>query len=170
MNRTLEKLHLRCVGRSGPFLGSAHLWAPGGHGGLSSAPHLRMRLLGPRGGVCLLSLKVHSSLLSHFFELTVLTHVWWLKLTPSRNEAGSLNFQPASTIVIPGASSHSVRSGFVSGLAPGLLPLTALSLLRHVLVLQSRGSDAPEFCVVPCHVSRECGLPGLYRHCSAIGK
>lgn len=44
-----------------------------------------MRLLGPLGGEYLLTLKIHSSLLSHFLELTVLldTHVV-VKLALSR--------------------------------------------------------------------------------------
>lgn len=77
-------------------------------------------------------------------RLLCLTHVWRLKPPPSTNEARFLHFQPASALGIPGPPSHSMRSGSVSGLAPGLLPPPALSLLRHVLVLQSRGSDAEQ--------------------------
>lgn len=72
VDRTLEKPHLRCAGSGSRFSGSAPLWALGGHGGLSSAPHLRTRLLGPRGGLRLLSLKVRSALPSHFLEPSVL--------------------------------------------------------------------------------------------------
>lgn len=41
----------------------------------------------------LLSLKVHSSLLSHFLRLLSLMHNWWMKSTIYRSEAPFLNFQ-----------------------------------------------------------------------------
>lgn len=142
-----------------------------------------MRLLGPVGGGCLLSLKVHSSLLSHFLELTVLldTH-GVVKLALSRSEAQFLNFQPESALIHPWGPFpfHSLpqRLGAEVGLccqpAPRLLPPPALSLLRAGLLCRERWTQPPPkpafwSAGLPALLSGP-GPPGPHRCCSAAGR
>lgn len=104
----------------------------------------------------LLSLKVHSSLLSHFLRLLSLMHNWWLKSTLYRSEAPFLNFQLEAAFSHHWIlfTFHSLRQqpGAEVWLCfqqapspPARAPPTNCPLfLRDVLPLQSRGGDTQQ--------------------------